>query len=72
LFVKEVNQKQQVIKQDCEEISQGTHICIGLTAANGDLKLNDQNDQKGAFYTFCIQAGLLWIVVVILCKLVLL
>jgi len=52
-----VNQIQT--EEDCEAISQGTHVRVGITAAKGDVKLDDQKDQEGAFYTFCFQACLL-------------
>jgi len=58
------------LAEDCEAISQGTHICIGVTTANGDVKLRSQNNREGAFYTFCIQANFLtlWFVALIQLK----
>jgi len=58
------NTTDEQMEKDCETISQGTHTCIGFTAAKRDVKLYDR---EVACYTFCIQACLLDI-----CKLVLL
>jgi len=55
LVDKVVNQKTtgEQTTENCEAISQGTHTCVGVTAAiKGDVKLSSQNDREGACLYF--------------------
>jgi len=41
--------------EDCEPIRQGTHFCIGVFAAKGDVKLHNQIEKEGAFILFAFR-----------------